>query len=66
MSLTEKLNGMNKRIGALESKGLDENAGVAKITKIYGNVKITATITASLHQYPVCSETTICSESLII
>lgn len=64
MGLIETINSINKRVGALESNNLDENAPVAEIQKIYSNVRITATVTASVHQYNICGESTICSEDL--
>ena len=47
--LTEKIRDIDKRVGALETRDLDEASGIARIVKIYGNVKITATITTRVN-----------------
>lgn len=65
-TLTEQVNNLNKRIGALEDSGLDGKETITRITKIYGNVRVTTTITTLIHQYQLCSTSLICSESLII
>lgn len=57
MKLSDQLNGLTKRVGALESEGFDDAAGVARIVKIYGNIRITTTITARLHTYRKCGDT---------
>jgi hypothetical protein len=66
MKLTEQISNLSKRVGALESQDLDDAAGIATIKKLYGNVKLIAKVTVSVHQYHVCSTTLPCSESLII
>jgi hypothetical protein len=55
--LSQQINDLNKRVGALESTDFDEAAGVARITKIYGNVRITTKITVRLHTYRKCGDT---------
>lgn len=65
-NLTDILSNSNSRIGALENDDLDEASSIARITKIYGNVKVTVTVVASIHQYPICNTTTICNTTLII
>jgi hypothetical protein len=60
------LNDTLKRVTALENNNLDEAAPIARITKVYGEIQVTATITVSTHQYNLCGESTICSESLIL
>ncbi|MGF9711710.1 hypothetical protein [Paenibacillus naphthalenovorans] len=57
MKLTDQVNDLSKRIGALESEGFDESSSVARITKIYGNLKITMKIKAWLHEYRKCGDT---------
>lgn len=56
MKLTEALANTNSRVDALETADLDENAPIARITKIYGGIKITAAVGASLHQYWICGQ----------
>lgn len=46
--LTEILTNTNDRVTALENNGLDEAAGIARITKVYGNIKLTAVVTANV------------------
>ena len=65
-NLTDSLSNLNSRVTALENSDLDDAAGVARITKTYGNIKITATITTNVHQYNICSTSLYCSESLKI
>jgi hypothetical protein len=55
--MSDQVNHLTKRVGALESVDFDEAAGVARITKIYGNVRITTTITIRLHTYRKCGDT---------
>jgi hypothetical protein len=55
--LTDQLNQLNQRVGALETEGFDEAAGIARISKIYGNVKVTMTIRYWLHEYRKCGDT---------
>lgn len=55
-NLTDILSNTNSRVGALENDGLDEAAGVARITKLYGNVRVTATITARITTYQTPSD----------
>lgn len=57
MKLTDQLRSINQRVGALESEGFDEAAGVARISKIYGNVKVTMTISTRVHTYRKCGDT---------
>jgi hypothetical protein len=57
---------LDKRVGALESDGLEESAILTQITKLYADIEISVVLTANLHQYPVCGTGTLCSESLII
>jgi hypothetical protein len=49
--LTEILTDTNSRVGALENDGLDDAAGIARITKLYGNIRVTATVTTSILTY---------------
>jgi len=53
MNLTEKIKSIDGRVRALETKDTDTRKGIARIVKIYGNVKITATITAEMHDFIV-------------
>lgn len=45
-SLIDNVANLNKRVLALEAKDTDDAAGIAGIQKIYGNIKITCTISA--------------------
>ena len=62
--LTDILTNTNTRVTALENNGLDDAAGIARITKLYSGIRITCTISTNVHQYNVCSESLLCSESL--
>lgn len=65
-SLTSKVANIDKRVSALEISNLDDSAGISRIVKNYNNVKVTVTITTNIHQYKVCSDTLLCSDTLII
>lgn len=43
-NLSDLLNSTNIRVNALENEGLDESAGIARITKLYGLIRINARI----------------------
>lgn len=49
--LTDVLTNTNDRVTALENNNLDAAAGIARVAKLYGNIKITATITADVTFY---------------
>lgn len=55
--MSDQVNQLTKRVGALEGVDFDDASGVARITKIYGNIRITTTITARLHNYRKCGDT---------
>lgn len=57
MKLTDQMTDLSKRVGALESTDYNDAQTVARITKIYGNIRITMTITAWLHEYRKCGDT---------
>lgn len=57
MRITDQLNSLGKRVGALESVDYDESAGIARIVKMYGNIRITTTIRAKVHTYRKCEDT---------
>lgn len=57
MKLTEQVAKIGQRVGALETKGFDDSGGIARISKIYGGVRITATVTARVHTYRKCGDT---------
>lgn len=50
-TLSEQINNLNKRVGALEDSGLDGKETVTRIVKVYGNIKVTVTITVKAHDY---------------
>jgi hypothetical protein len=56
-TLSEQVAKIGQRVGALETKGINTADGIARITKIYGNIQITTTITAYLHTYRKCGDT---------
>lgn len=66
MKLTEQVAVLSKRVDGLESNDLDENAPIARITKIYGDIKITATIKTFFHQYNFASENLYVSDNLFL
>jgi hypothetical protein len=65
-NITEKVSALDKRVGALENSDFDDTAALARIVKQYDNVKISMTLKVDLHQCKVCSETLLCSDTLII
>lgn len=54
MKLTEQVAKIGQRVGALETKGFEDNGGIARIVKVYGNIRITATVRTTLHNYRKC------------
>lgn len=57
MKISDQVNQLTKRVGALESADFDDAAGVARIVKVYGNVRVTMAISANLHEYRKCGDT---------
>lgn len=57
MKLSDKVAKVEQRVGALETAGFDDAAGIARISKIYGNIRITTTMTFYLHTYRKCGDT---------
>lgn len=55
--MSDQVNHLTKRVGALESVDFDNAAGVARIVKLYGNIRITTVITTRLHTYRKCGDT---------
>lgn len=66
MKLTDQIYDLSRRVTALENTDLDSKETIVRIFKFYEKITIKQTIRISRHQYPICSESTICSESLII
>jgi len=64
--LTEQFSNITGRVNALETSQLDDNAPITQIFKIYEDLGIKVKITASIHQYNICSPDLYCSEELII
>ena len=46
-NLTGEFEKLSNRVGALETKDIDESQALSIINKIYGDIKITTTISAS-------------------
>lgn len=65
-TLTSVLSGSNSRINALENQDFDDNSGIAKIEKQINGFKISIVVNAVIHQYHICSNSLICSSSLMI
>lgn len=66
MNLTDQVYDLSRRVTALENTGLDSKETILRILKFYKTITVKQTIRISRHQYPICSETTICGEGLII
>lgn len=56
-SITETISSLNQRVGALETTNYDDSSGISRITKIYGNVRVTVTVIAFTHIYRKCGDT---------
>lgn len=70
-TITGQVAAISQRVSALENQGFDSSSGIAKITKVYGNIQITYSVSAKIHQYPICGDTqplaaAICSSSLYV
>lgn len=64
--LVEQVAGISKRVEALETKDLANDKTISRITKMYGGVQVTLTITTSTHTYRTCSASLACSATLKI
>ncbi|MBY6277689.1 hypothetical protein [Symbiobacterium thermophilum] len=64
-TLTDYLNSMERRVGALEEEQSTPDI-ITQITKGYGTLKMRATLRVRMHWYHLCSESLLCSEELII
>jgi hypothetical protein len=42
--LSDQLVGLSQRVSALEAEDFEEGSGIARITKVYGNVRVSAVI----------------------
>lgn len=56
-SLSKQVASIGQRVGALETSNINTANGIARITKVYGNIQITTTVTAYLHTYRKCGDT---------
>ena len=54
--LTDVLTNTNSRVTALENNELDDAAGVARITKIYGNIKLTAVVSVDVTYFATAND----------
>lgn len=50
-TLTEQIASLNKRVTAVENSNLDSKETITRITKLYGNVKVTVSVSAKTHDY---------------
>lgn len=56
-TLSQQVASIGQRVGALETKDINTADGIARISKIYGNVQIITTIKVFLHTYRKCGDT---------
>ena len=54
--LTDVLTNTTGRVTALENNELDAAAGIARVTKIYGNIKLTATINTNVTYFSTAND----------
>jgi hypothetical protein len=57
VSLPEILQNLDKRVGALESEGIEDSATITQIKKIYADVEVEVTWTYWRHKYRKCGDT---------
>ncbi len=65
MKLSEYLQQQDKRVNALESTDMEDLNTIARIKKLYNDLKVTQVIRVSVASYHTCSNTLLCSPSLI-
>lgn len=53
-TLTDQIAGLGQRVSALEGSNTADNAGIARIFKIYGNIKVSVKTSVYLHKFAVC------------
>ncbi len=61
MKLSELIQDQNSRVGALENEDLDDSMGIAKITKVYADVKLHQQVKVTRATYNLCGPSFICS-----
>lgn len=64
-TLRERLGSLERRVGAIEEEQSNPDA-ITRIVKVYGRIRLTAILSASLYTFRVCSDTLSCSEELIL
>ena len=48
---------LDRRVGALESQGLEDSATLTQVSKLYADVEVEVRFKLSLHRYRICGDT---------
>jgi len=56
-NVSEILQNLDKRVGALEGDGIDESAALTQIKKLYADVEVEVTWRYWRHKYRKCGDT---------
>ncbi|WP_026478265.1 hypothetical protein [Alkaliphilus transvaalensis] len=64
MKLSEYLQQQEKRVNALESTEMEDLSTIARIKKLYSDVKVTQLVKVTYITYKPCSTTLMCSPTL--
>jgi hypothetical protein len=54
--LTDVLASTNNRVTALENNNLDATAGIARVSKLYGNTRVTATVSVKVTWFATAND----------
>ncbi len=66
MKLTDALSNQNSRVTALEGADFNSNSTIARITKFYGDLKVTMAVKIRRHKYRFASSDLYPSDDLFI
>ncbi|BES65843.1 hypothetical protein SANA_24860 [Gottschalkiaceae bacterium SANA] len=66
MKLTDALANQNSRVTALEGADFNSNSTIARITKFYGDLKVTMSVKLRRHKYHFASSELFPSDDLFI
>jgi len=66
MKLTDALANQNSRVTALEGADFNSNSTIARITKFYGDLKVTMAVKIRRHKYHFASSDLYPSDDLFI
>lgn len=65
MKLSELMQEQHSRVGALENEDLDDNMGIAKITKVYSDIQLKQKVKVTRATYKLCGPSLICGPTQV-